>query len=195
MPENNSEFLNDQEKIFLLKLARETLNLYLEKGRWPEVSPDNPKLTRKQGVFVTLKVNGELRGCIGYPLPVKPLYQAVMEMAVAAATEDYRFPPLSPEELDQLSIEISVLTRPKKVNRPEEVVVGRHGIIISKGYNQGLLLPQVPVEYGWDLETYLSHGCLKAGLPPDEWRRGVNIEVFEAQVFSEDDYNLRTAQA
>jgi len=195
MPEENSEFFNDQEKIFLLKLARETLNLYLKQGRWPEVIPDNPKLIRKQGVFVTLKINGELRGCIGYPLPVKPLYQAVMEMAVAAATEDYRFPPLSPEELDRLSIEISVLTRPKKVNRPEEVIVGRHGIIISKGYNQGLLLPQVPLEYGWDLETYLSHGCLKAGLHPDEWRRGVNIEVFEAQVFSEDDYNLRADQA
>ena len=141
-----------------------------------------------------MKINGELRGCIGYPLPVKPLYQAVMEMAVAAATEDYRFHPLSPDELDQLSIEISVLTRPKKVNRTEEIIVGRHGIIISKGYNQGLLLPQVPVEYGWDLETYLSHGCLKAGLPPDEWRRGVNIEVFEAQVFSEDDYRLRAEQ-
>lgn len=195
MSEENSEFFNDQEKIFLLKLARETLNLYLKQGRWPEVIPDNPKLTRKQGVFVTLKINGELRGCIGYPLPVKPLYQAVMEMAVAAATEDYRFPPLSPEELDRLSIEISVLTKPKKVNRPEEVIVGRHGIIISKGYNQGLLLPQVPLEHGWDLETYLSHGCLKAGLHPDEWRRGVNIEVFEAQVFSEDDYNLRADQA
>jgi len=195
MSEENSEFFNDQEKIFLLKLARETLNLYLKQGRWPAVIPDNPKLIRKQGVFVTLKINGELRGCIGYPLPVKPLYQAVIEMAVAAATEDYRFPPLSPEELDRLSIEISVLTRPKKVNRPEEVIVRRHGIIISKGYNQGLLLPQVPLEYGWDLETYLSHGCLKAGLHPDEWRRGVIIEVFEAQVFSEDDYNLRADQA
>ncbi|MDD8020559.1 MAG: AmmeMemoRadiSam system protein A [Acidobacteriota bacterium] len=191
MAEVNSDFLNDEEKFFLLKLARETITLYLQQGQLPAISPDNPRLTRKQGAFVTLKINGQLRGCIGYPLPFKPLYQTVAEMAIAAATEDYRFPPLSADELDSLSIEISVLTRPQKINRPEEVVVGRHGIIISKGYNQGLLLPQVPVEYGWDLETYLSHGCLKAGLPPDEWKRGVKIEVFEAQVFSEDDYNLR----
>ncbi|HRD02767.1 MAG TPA: AmmeMemoRadiSam system protein A [Candidatus Saccharicenans sp.] len=192
MAENSSDFLNDEEKLFLLKLAREAITFYLREGQLPAISTDNPELTKKQGAFVTLKVNDQLRGCIGYPLPFKPLYQTVLEMAIAAATEDYRFPPLSQDELDKLSIEISVLTRPKKINRPEEVIVGRHGIIISKGYNQGLLLPQVPVENGWDLETYLSHGCLKAGLSPDEWRRGVNIEVFEAQVFSEDDYNLRT---
>ncbi|NMC66359.1 MAG: AmmeMemoRadiSam system protein A [Acidobacteria bacterium] len=194
MTENNPDFLTDEEKVFLLKLARETITLYLTEGQLPAVSRGHPSLTKKQGAFVTLKVNGQLRGCIGYPLPYKPLYQTIQEMAIAAATEDYRFPSLSPDELDKLSIEISVLTRPKKIDRPEKVVVGRHGIIISQGYNQGLLLPQVPVEYGWDLETYLSHGCLKAGLPPDEWRRGtISLEVFEAQVFSEDEYNLRKA--
>jgi len=153
-----------------------------------KTEPASPRLKQKRGAFVTLHVNGELRGCIGYPLPYKPLYLTIIEVAVAAATEDYRFPPLMEEELDNLSIEISVLTLPRKVNKPEEVIVGKHGIIISKGLNKGLLLPQVPLEYGWDLETYLNHGCLKAGLPPDEWKRGVNIEVFEAQVFSEDEY-------
>ncbi|MBC7363306.1 MAG: AmmeMemoRadiSam system protein A [Candidatus Aminicenantes bacterium] len=185
---NNSEdrFLNKEEQAFLLKLARQAIEHYLKTGEKIKVKVENPRLQQKQGAFVTLHVNGELRGCIGYPLPYKPLLETIIEVAIAAATEDYRFPPLSLEELDDLKIEISVLSLPRKVERPEEVVVGRHGIIISKGYHQGLLLPQVPLEYGWDLENYLSHGCLKAGLPPDEWKRGVEIQVFEAQVFSEE---------
>lgn len=191
MTEKNADFLNEEEKKFLLQLARQSIVHYLKNREMLEIEVDNPRLKEKQGAFVTLHVNGELRGCIGYPLPYKPLYQTIIEVAVAAATEDYRFIPLSEEELDDLSIEISVLTLPRKVERPEEVVVGKHGIIISKGLHKGLLLPQVPLEYGWDLETYLNHGCLKAGLPPDEWRRGVNLEVFEAQVFSEDDYRRK----
>jgi conserved hypothetical protein TIGR00296 len=186
--ENNYDFLNEEEKKLLLKLARQSITHYLKNGEMLKTEPASPRLKQKRGAFVTLHVNGELRGCIGYPLPYKPLYLTIIEVAVAAATEDYRFPPLMEEELDNLSIEISVLTLPRKVNKPEEVIVGKHGIIISKGLNKGLLLPQVPLEYGWDLETYLNHGCLKAGLPPDEWKRGVNIEVFEAQVFSEDEY-------
>lgn len=182
-----SEYLTEEEKKYLLQLARRSIIHFLQNHRMLEEEVENPRLKQKQGAFVTLKVNGELRGCIGYPLPYKPLYQTIIEMAVAAATEDYRFPPLRPEELNDLRIEISVLTLPRKVNKPEEVVVGRHGIIVSKGFNKGLLLPQVPLEYGWDLETYLNHGCLKAGLPADEWRRGVNLEVFEAQVFSEEE--------
>lgn len=191
MTEKNADFLNEEEKKFLLQLARQSIVHYLKNREMLEIEVDNPRLKEKQGAFVTLHVNGALRGCIGYPLPYKPLYQTIIEVAVAAATEDYRFTPLSEEELDALSIEISVLTLPRKVERPEEVVVGKHGIIISKGLHKGLLLPQVPLEYGWDLETYLNHGCLKAGLPPDEWRRGVNLEVFEAQVFSEDDYRRK----
>lgn len=185
MTEHEDRPLTEEEKNFLLKLARQAITRYLESGEKFKAKVDNPRLQQKQGAFVTLHVNGELRGCIGYPLPYKPLYETVIDVAIAAATEDYRFPSISPDELDDLRIEISVLSLPRKVNRPDEVVVGRHGIIISKGFNQGLLLPQVPLEYGWDLETYLSHGCLKAGLPPDEWKRGVEIKVFEAQVFSE----------
>jgi AmmeMemoRadiSam system protein A len=106
-------------------------------------------------------------------------------MAVAAATQDTRFEPLSPNELIKLKIEISVLGLPEPVSDPGKVQVGCHGIIVSKGFYKGLLLPQVPVEYGWDRETFLSHGCLKAGLPPEEWKKGAKLEVFTAQVFSE----------
>ncbi len=183
----NPEYLTKEEKKYLLQLARRSITNFLKNRRRLEEEVENPKLRQKQGAFVTLKVNGQLRGCIGYPLPYKPLYQTIIEMAVAAATEDYRFPPLTEDELQDLVVEISVLTLPRKVKKPEEVVVGQHGIIISKGFNRGLLLPQVPLEYGWNLETYLNHGCLKAGLPADEWKRGVNIEVFEAQVFSEEE--------
>lgn len=183
-----SDYLNDEEKKFLLQLARQSIIHYLKNRDLLSVQVQNPRFKEKRGAFVTLKVNGQLRGCIGYPLPYKPLYQTIIEMAVAAATEDYRFPPLEEDELQDLTVEISVLTSPHKVTGPEEVVVGKHGIIISKGHNSGLLLPQVPSEYGWDLETYLSHGCLKAGLPADEWKRGVELQVFEAQVFSEEDF-------
>jgi AmmeMemoRadiSam system protein A len=106
-------------------------------------------------------------------------------MAVAAATQDSRFDPIGPEDLARLNIEISVLTLPKVIAGIKDVEVGRHGLIISQGRHSGLLLPQVPEEYGWDLETYLRHGCLKAGLPPNAWKTGAKIETFEAQVFSE----------
>jgi AmmeMemoRadiSam system protein A len=130
-------------------------------------------------------VAGDLRGCVGYPLPVKPLDETIIEMAVAAASQDTRFEPLAPEDLARLRIEISVLGLPEPVASPTDVEVGRHGIIVSKGFYRGLLLPQVPVEHAWDRETYLRHGCLKAGLGPDEWKKGAKIEVFTAQVFSE----------
>jgi AmmeMemoRadiSam system protein A len=106
-------------------------------------------------------------------------------MALAAATQDYRFQPIDAEELGRLRIEISVLTLPRPVQDRSEIEVGRHGLIVSKGMSRGLLLPQVPTEYGWDRETYLGHCCLKAGLDEDEWKKGAQIEVFEAQVFSE----------
>ena len=106
-------------------------------------------------------------------------------MALAAATQDTRFEPLQAKELKRLKIEISVLGLPEPVSDPSQVQVGCHGIIVSKGFYKGLLLPQVPVEQGWDRETYLCHGCLKAGLPPEEWKKGAKLEVFTAQVFSE----------
>jgi len=180
-----SDFLNDEQKKDLLRLAREAVTAKLETGKTIRPATADKTLLGERGVFVTLKVHDELRGCIGFPLPVKPLEEAVVEMAIAAATQDYRFEPMSASELDDLKIEISVLTQPRPAKDAREVVVGKHGIIISKGMNKGLLLPQVPVEHDWDQETFLRHGCLKAGLRDDEWKKGAKIEVYEAQVFSE----------
>lgn len=178
-------FLSQDEQRFLLGLARDAIEGFLKTGKRPRPKPAPKTLSEKRGAFVTLKVDGQLRGCIGYPLPYKPLVETVAEMALAAATQDYRFPPIQEEELGRLKIEISVLTLPRPIQDALEVEVGRHGIIISKGSNRGLLLPQVPTEYGWDRETYLRHGCVKAGLDEDEWEKGAHLEVFEAQVFSE----------
>jgi AmmeMemoRadiSam system protein A len=180
-----NEPLTTDEQRTLLRLARRALEHYFDTGRRLEPSVKDPRLMEKRGAFVTLKVDDELRGCIGYPLPLKPLADTVAEMAVAAASEDYRFDSLTREELDRTKIEISVLGLPEPLKNAEEVCVGRHGIIVSKGLNRGLLLPQVPVEQCWDRETYLRHGCLKAGIGPDEWKKGAKIEVFTAQVFSE----------
>ncbi len=175
-----------EERKLLLKIARKAIEEYLKTGekRYPEIN--NEKLKEPRGVFVTLHVNGKLRGCIGYPLPYKPLYEAVVDNAIHAATEDWRFEPIRLEEMKDLNIEISVLTLPKRIDNYSEIEIGKHGIIVSKGGNRGLLLPQVPVEQGWNLEEYLSNGCLKAGLPFDEWKRGVDIEVFEAEIFREE---------
>ena len=180
-----SEPLTPDEERACLALARGALERYFETGGRLRVPAGKGVLKEKRGAFVTLTVEGDLRGCIGYPLPVKPLDETVVEMAVAAASQDTRFEPLRPDEMGKLGIEISVLGLPEPVGDPGEVEVGRHGIIVSQGWNKGLLLPQVPVEHGWDRETYLGHGCLKAGLPPDAWKKGAKIEVFTAQVFSE----------
>ena len=177
--------LTEDEQRTCLRLARQAIEHFFKTGDLlrPPVKPG--PLKEKRGAFVTLNVDGDLRGCIGYPLPVKPLDETIVEMAVAAASRDTRFEPLEPGEMDRLRIDISVLGLPEPVQDPREVEVGRHGIIISKGYDKGLLLPQVPVEHGWDRETFLRHGCLKAGLSPDDWKKGARIEVFTAQVFSE----------
>jgi AmmeMemoRadiSam system protein A len=180
----NDRLTPEQERA-LLKLARQAIEHHFKKGTSPKVHPHDAVLKEKRGAFVTLKVAGQLRGCIGYPLPVKPLYETIIEMAIAAASQDFRFEPLTAEELDRTKIEISVLSLPQPAASPEDVDVGCHGIIISKGFNRGLLLPQVPVEYQWDRETYLRHGCLKAGLNPEDWKKGAKIETFTAQVFSE----------
>jgi AmmeMemoRadiSam system protein A len=177
--------MNESQKRTLLKIARDSIKEYLENKKFIKPKVDDPELKEKRGVFVTLKVQGELRGCIGYPLPYKPLYSAVAELAIESATSDPRFPPLRLDEIENVEIEISVLTLPKKISSFEEIEIGKHGIIVSKGPFKGLLLPQVPVEYNWNLEEYLSHGCMKAGLPSDEWKKGVEIEIFEAEVFSE----------
>ncbi len=179
------DFLNKEQQKFLLGLAREAIQLYLKTRKTTQRKTKDPQLLEKRGAFVTLKVSDQLRGCIGFPLPYKPLWETIRDAAISAATQDYRFQTLTVEELPNTKVEISVLTLPEPVKDVKEIKVGQHGIIVSKGPCKGLLLPQVPLEWGWNLETYLSHGCLKAGLAEDEWKKGVDIEIFSAQVFSE----------
>ena len=174
----------DQEK-FLLRLARQAITMYLQEGISPSTETDDVTFKQKRGAFVTLKVKDQLRGCIGYPIPHKSLYETIIDVAVSAATKDFRFSPLEPKELQATKIEISVLSQPKLIKNISEIEVGKHGIIISKGLNRGLLLPQVPLEWGWDRETFLRHGCMKAGIEEDAWKKGAQIEIFSAQVFSE----------
>lgn len=177
--------LNIDQQRFLLTLARNAIRYHFESGKPPPVAVEEGVLKEKRGAFVTLKREEQLRGCIGYPLPHDPLYLTVMEAAVMAATHDHRFPSLTLEELPDVRIEISVLTLPRKIEKVTEIRIGEHGIIVTQGLNRGLLLPQVPVEWGWDRDTFLRHGCLKAGLEEDAWQKGAEIQVFSAQVFSE----------
>lgn len=145
-----------------------------------------PGLVEHHGVFTTLYLRGQLRGCVGYALPIQPLYRAVGETARAAAFEDTRFCPLTPEEAPGLKVSLSILS-PLFPIAPWEVEVGRHGLLISDGMRRGLLLPQVPVEHGWDRETFLAQTCRKAGLPEDAWQKSTAIEAFTAEVFGDDD--------
>lgn len=181
----------DEGKL-LVKLARKTIETYLREDRKPQVPKVPAKLREHRGVFVTLNKEGELRGCIGHPLPTTPLVDAVIDSAISSATRDPRFPPVTPEELPALDVEASVLSKPEpiKVKSPREypkhIVIGRDGLIIEWSGYAGLLLPQVPVEWGWDAEEFLSRACMKAGLMPDHWlREGVHISKFSAQVFGE----------
>ena len=179
------EALSAEDKAQLLRLARSAVTEFVGHGVLIEDRTANPKFLEPRGVFVTLKKRGELRGCIGFIEAVAPLGQAVVRAAVYAATEDPRFPPVAADEVAGLEFEISVLTPPREVPGPELIRVGRHGLIVTRGGQKGVLLPQVPVENGWDRETFLEQGCLKAGLPPDAWKKGAKLEVFEAVVFHE----------
>ncbi len=180
--------LNKEQKEFLLKLARMSVETAV-KGQWGEPPiPDDPVLKENRGAFVTLKKHGELRGCIGYVIPIKPLYITVWEVAKEAALGDPRFPPVSVEELPFLSYEVSVLSPLYKVSSLDEIKIGRDGLLMKKGLYSGLLLPQVPVEEGWTLPEFLAYTCLKAGLPPDCYKDPlVEIYRFEAEVFSDED--------
>jgi AmmeMemoRadiSam system protein B/AmmeMemoRadiSam system protein A len=175
------------EKVELLDLARRTIEAKILGKPLPDSETDSPRLKEKMGAFVTITKHGQLRGCIGHIRGTEPLNTTISKMAIAAATEDPRFPPLSPGELDDISLEISVLTPFRKIASPDEIQVGRDGIYIEKGFNHGLLLPQVATEYGWTRDEFLDHTCLKAGLPKGDWREGADIYIFSAQVFNEKD--------
>lgn len=175
--------LSESDKVFLKQLARDAIEARLYKKKLPKREiPDS--LKHKQGAFVTIKKKGELRGCIGYIKGYLPLYETVEEMAQHAAFNDPRFEALKKEELKDIEIEISVLSPLKKVDSIEEIEVGKHGIYIEKGFNSGLLLPQVAIEHGWDRKTFLEHTCYKAGLDRDAYRdRDADIYIFTAEVF------------
>lgn len=176
------------DRALLLDLARVTLDRYLDDRPLPEVE-DRPTLRQRRAVFVTLRRrgSGELRGCRGESIARRSLGEAVPLMAIAAAVDDPRFPPVTPDELPLLHIEISALTAPVSI-RPDDVVVGEHGLILHAGGRAGLLLPQVPTEYGWDRATYLMALCRKAGLPPEAWKLpGAELQAFTAEVWGEDE--------
>jgi len=184
MPSKREAYFSSEERDELLRIARRATKAYVTEGRMPEEIPSHSKLSAPGAAFVTFRSGGSLRGCIGYTEPHAPLFRTVQECAVAAATEDPRFPRVTPKEMEALRIEISVLT-PLMPVRPEDVTVGVHGIMIRKGGKRGLLLPQVAIEQGWDREMFLSQVCGKAGLPPDAWKEDAELFSFTAEVFGE----------
>jgi AmmeMemoRadiSam system protein A len=174
------------EKDALLDIVKKTISSKLNNKIPPRVTIESATLKEKRGAFVTLKKRGHLRGCIGYIKAVKPLWETVQEMAVAAAFHDPRFPSLKPEELKDLSFEISVLSPLKRISDISEVEVGKNGLYIVRGCNSGLLLPQVAAEYNWDRETFLMETCYKAGLPPNAWKdEETEIYIFSADYFGD----------
>jgi len=189
--------LTEEEGAFLVKLARKAVEHNLKDGRI--ISPTDgvsPKLQEPRGVFVTVNAvagrTKRLRGCIGFPYPTYPLVKAVVEVAIESATRDPRFPPMSAKELDHVVFEVSVLTPPQLVRvqspdtYPAAVRIGQDGLIVESGYNKGLLLPQVPVEWGWDAEEFLCQCCMKAGLSPDYWvLKGTKIYKFSCIIAQE----------
>ena len=184
-----------EEGTYLVSLARMGIDGYFATGK--KIAPEKTTgvFSEKRGVFVTLETypQHELRGCIGYPLPVKDLASSVVDCALSAAFDDPRFPALEEQELARCTIEVSVLTVPEEIkvkspaDYPKKIKVGRDGLIIHYGYSSGLLLPQVPIEWNWNETEFLSHLCEKAGLPQKMWQSpSVGISRFEAEVFSEE---------
>jgi len=181
------------EGVQAVRMARANIEKHLGREE-VRIPPQPTAFTEPSGVFVTLNTypGRELRGCIGYAEPIMPLGKALMDVSLAAAFNDPRFPPVGPKEMDRIVVEVTLLTPPEGIEYegPEDllkkVIIGQDGLIARKSYRSGLLLPQVPVEYGWDAGAFLSHTCLKAGLAPDEWKRGgVIFQRFSGKVFGE----------
>jgi AmmeMemoRadiSam system protein A len=182
--------LNPSQKKELLKVARQSMETYVKTGKAAELSSQDARLNEIQGAFVTIRKHGALRGCIGNIIGQEPLVETVRDMAVAASSQDPRFPPMTPmtaAELKDVDLEISVLSQPRRVKDASEIQLGRDGVIVSKGGHQGVFLPQVADETGWSKEEFLSQLCSqKAGLPPDAWKDpDTALYVFTADVFAE----------
>ncbi|MEM2144322.1 MAG: TIGR00296 family protein [Candidatus Jordarchaeaceae archaeon] len=191
-----------EEGRFLVRLARRAIETYVKEKVKVDVPKDTPaKLLEKSGVFVTLNTiskagDKRLRGCIGFPLPYFPLAQAVIESAISSATADPRFPPVKPDELNSIVVEVTVLTPPTLIevkdprDYPRRIKVGKDGLIVERGPYKGLLLPQVPVDWNWNEEEFLSECCIKAGLPPDSWcDKKTKIYNFQGIIYEEESPN------
>jgi hypothetical protein len=186
--------LSDEEGASAVRLARDAIVTFIRDRKKINLSNYDlsQNFSKKLGVFVTINKRGVLRGCIGFPYPIIELKNAIVEAAISAATNDPRFSPLSLDELEKIEVEVTILTEPVKLDvkprdRPKAIVVGKHGLIVRRGPYQGLLLPQVAVEWGWDAETFLEQTCLKAGLTPDMWLdERTEVSTFEGQIFNEE---------
>jgi len=179
--------LNAGQQKELLGIARNTLENHLSGKKVSDRVPEDPVLKENRGVFVTLHRDGALRGCIGSIMPEEPLYLGVRRRAIDAAVHDPRFRPMTVEELGKVDIEISVLSVPRRAVSADEIVMGKHGVIVKRGFQGGVFLPQVATETGWSKEQFLSELCSqKAGLPPDAWKDpSTELLIFSAQVFGE----------
>ena len=174
-----------QERSYLLDAAHHAIRAEARGEAW-KPNPLSAHLAEPRGAFTTLHLEDRLRGCVGFVYPVKSLCMTVMETAVAAAFHDPRFLPVTEEESLRLAIDISVLSRMFRI-APQEVTVGRHGLLVSRGFQRGLLLPQVAIEHNWTREMFLDEACLKAGLSPEAWKHGATVEAFTAEVFGDKD--------
>src|SRR6187200_1900883 len=168
----------------LLSIARQALEARVVGDRPPDVVCSGP-LALRCGAFVSIHSGDKLRGCLGRLSPSSPLGATLVYLGGALADSDPRFPPVSPDELPLLQMEISLLTPERAISSIDELTVGQHGVIVEQGRSRGLLLPQVATEFGWDRETFLEHACMKAGLPREAWRTGARILVFEARIFAD----------
>lgn len=194
--------LSDEDGKILVKFARTVVTEYLKSGKIIALQDDfRTRYSYNSGVFVTLNKKHELRGCIGFPTPERKLYQSLTDATIAAATKDPRFPSVGYDELNDITIEVTVLTPPEEVKveyaheYPSKIKVGRDGLIVKWEFGSGLLLPQVPVEYGWNEEEFLNYTCEKAGAPADCWKKkGTKILRFEGIVFKEIGPNGKVAR-
>ena len=182
-----NDMLNEAQRKKMLELARDSITHYLSTGKKLEVKEDDPALNREMGAFVTLHEHGALRGCIGNMIGRGPFYLTVRDMAVEAATRDPRFRPVGPDEMKGIDIEISALSPLEKIDDPDKIVMGKHGVIVKQGFLSGVYLPQVATETGWDREQFMDSLCgQKAGMSSDAWKKGTcDIYIFTAEVFGE----------
>ena len=183
IPHCESNEFSPEERGLLLQLAHKIIAATLEQSEIPLIPP-SAHLAEMRGAFTTLYHRGDLRGCVGYVFPVASLYRTVAETSRGAAFEDSRFLPVSREEAPDLEVSLSILSRLEPIE-PEEIEIGRHGLLVTFGAYRGLLLPQVAVEHGWDRITFLEQTCKKAGLPPNAWQAGAKLEAFTAEVFGD----------